>query len=76
MRDDLDLIDDVSGVLNGGDDVLSAQFRIARHDLVDGIPTGHHPQDVPHHDARAADDRLPRANGWIDFDSAQRFHCF
>jgi hypothetical protein len=75
MCDDLDLIDDVSGILNGGDDILAAQLRIARHDLVDGIPTGHHTQDVPHHDARATDHRLPRANGRIDFDSAQWFHC-
>ena len=59
MRDDLDLIDDLSGVLNGGNDVLPAQFWIARHDLVDGITTGNHTQDVPHHDARAADHGFP-----------------
>lgn len=69
MADDLDLIDDFSGVLYGGDDVLPTQFRIAGHDLVDGIPAGNHTQNVPHHDARAADHRLPRANSWIDFDS-------
>ena len=66
MCDDLNLIDDFSGVLKCSDDVLAAQFRIAGHDLFNGISAGNHTQEVPHHDPRAADHGFPGANGWID----------
>jgi len=74
MCNDLDLVDDFSGVFQSGEDILSCQLWIAGRDLVDCIPAGDHAQDVPHHDACAADHRLSRANGWIDFDSVHRFH--
>jgi hypothetical protein len=74
MDNDLVLIDDFRSIFQRGDHVLPAQIWIAGQDLIDRVPTGEHPQDVPYHNPCTADDGFPRANSWIHFDSVHSFH--
>src|SRR4051812_24339355 len=68
-RDNLQLVDDLAGVFQSGDDVFAAQLRILLQNAVERVAAGKHPQYVAHHDPRSADTRFTAADGRVDADS-------
>ena len=69
MGKDLFLGDNLRGVFQRGADILFRQFRISLDDAFRRVAASDHAEDVLHHDARAADNRLARANLRIDDDT-------
>ena len=64
-----------TGKCEDGADVIGAERRIVRDDIVDGIPAGKRAEHLRHKDARTADDWSAVAYSRIHFDSVNAvFH--
>src|SRR5260370_25334616 len=68
-RDYLLFINHPSRVFETLDHVIPRQPWIARDNAIHRVAPGNHPEDISHHNTRAANHRLPRANRRTDLDT-------
>src|SRR6266536_2142823 len=74
--DDLLLVHDGAGVVRRRDDVLARELRVGVQDLLHGVATRQHAQDVLHHDPGAADARLAATDLRVNHDALlDGSHC-
>lgn len=68
-RNDFLFVNHLAGILKRGADIVLGQFGIRVNDPGHGVATGHHAEDVLHHNAGTSNRGLPAADSGIHNDT-------